>query len=88
MKFQKELIVKQRQMQLATQVAMGRERFWYYQWFFITAVVGLTLGALKNKNPMALGPLVPLGFAYAYQKDMLYGDMMNRVQTGVDELLV
>lgn len=30
MQFQKELILKQRQLQMATQIALGRERFWYF----------------------------------------------------------
>ena len=75
-------------MQLASQIAMGRERFWYYQVFYFTALFGLTIGAIRNKNPMTIGPLVPLTCAYFYQRDMLYGDMMERVQKEVDVLVV
>ena len=76
MKFQKELILKQRQMQMATQVAMARERFWYYSHFVHTLSVCLVAGAIAKKNPQFLGPLIPLGFAYAFQYDMCYGTMM------------
>ena len=88
MAFQKELILKQRQMQMATQVAMGRERFWYYHWFVVTAATAMTLGFLKTKDPKVFAPLLPLSFAYAYQRDMLYEEMFDRVQGSVDELIV
>jgi uncharacterized membrane protein len=76
MKFQKELILKQRQLQLATQIAMTRERFWYFSNFAYVAAVGLTLGAIIRKDPRIAAPLVPIGFAYAFQYDMCYGNMM------------
>ena len=88
MNFQKELILKQRQMQMATQVAMGRERFWYYEKFVYTLSFFLVLGAIKNKNPQLLIPLIPLSFAYAFQYDMCYGTMMERAINTADTLVV
>lgn len=76
MNFQKELILKQRQMQMATQIAMGRERLWYYQWFYFLAATGLLIGAVVQKQPKIAAPLVPLSFVYAFQYDMCYGTMM------------
>ena len=76
MKFQKELILKQRQLQLATQIAMARERFWYFSKFAYLAAFVLTLGAILTKNPKIAAPLAPIGFAYAFQYDMCYGNMM------------
>ena len=76
MKFQKELILKQRQLQMATQVSMARERFWYYSHFVHTLTFFLIVGAIKKKKVELLGPLLPLGFAYAFQYDMCYGTMM------------
>lgn len=87
MNFQKQLILKQRQMQLATQIALGRQRFWYYQWFVIVAAFGLTLGAIAKKDPKLMGPLVPFGFAYAFQYDMFYGNMMERAQAEAEILI-
>ncbi len=87
-KFQRELILKQRQLQLATQIAMGRERLWYYEWFFYLAAFGLTIGAIKEKNPKIAAPIVPLAFAYAFQYDMCYGNMMERAMATVDLLVV
>jgi hypothetical protein len=88
MKFQKELILKQRQMQMATQIAMGRERFWYYSNFTYVLTFCLVIGAIKEKNPRLLAPLLPIAFGYAFQYDMLYGDMMERAIAHSDTLLV
>lgn len=88
MKFQKELILKQRQMQMATQIAMGRERFWYFQWFYYIAAAGLLMGAVIQKQPKIAAPLVPLSFAYAFQYDMCYGTMMERAMETADMLIV
>lgn len=88
MQFQKELILKQRQMQLATTVAMGRERFWYYEKFVQLSSVCLIIGAFVRKDPRMAFPLVPFGFAYAFQYDLLYGNMLERAQIETDKLLV
>jgi hypothetical protein len=88
MQFQKELIVKQRQLQLATQIALGRERFWYYQYFVFLAALCLTAAALKKKDIRVVFPLLPLSFAYAFQYDLLYGNMMERAQSEADKLLI
>jgi len=88
MQFQKELIVKQRQLQLATQIALGRERLWYYQYFVILATIGLTAAAFKKKDIRVVFPLVPLAFAYVFQYDLLYGNMMERAQSEADKLLI
>lgn len=88
MQFQKELILKQRQLQMATQIALGRERLWYYQSFVIVAAFGLTALAIKKKDPRVMFPLVPFGFAYAFQYDLFYGDMMERAQKEAGKLLI
>lgn len=88
MQFQKELILKQRQAQLAMQIALGRERLWYFQSFLALAALGLTALAFKKRDVRAIFPLVPMTFAYAFQYDMLYGDMMERAQRCADELII
>ena len=80
MEFQKELILKQRQAQLATQIALSRERLKYFQWFCMTVFPLLIIGAIKKKNPQLIGPMFPMSFAYAFQYDMFYGDMLERAQ--------
>jgi hypothetical protein len=73
---------------MATQIALGRERFWYYSNFYYVTSAFLLLGFFKNKDPRLLGPLIPLSFAYAFQYDMCYGDMMERAIATSDDLLV
>lgn len=34
-----------------------------------------------------MGPLVPFGFAYAFQYDMFYGNMMERAQAEAEILI-
>jgi hypothetical protein len=88
MQFQKELILKQRQVQMATQIALGRERLWYYQYFVILATIGLTGAAIHKRDARVLFPLVPLTFAYAFQYDMFYGNMLERAQVVADQLII
>jgi hypothetical protein len=65
---------------MATQIALGRERLWYFQNFVMVAAIGLTGLAIKKKDVRAIFPLVPMSFAYAFQYDMFYGNMMERAQ--------
>jgi hypothetical protein len=88
MNFQKELILKQRQAQLATQIALGRARFQYFRWFCATVFPLLIIGAIKKKNPQLIAPMFPLSFAYAYQYDMFYGDMLERAQQEADQMII
>lgn len=37
---------------------------------------------------MAMFPLVPIGFTYAFQYDMFYGNMLERAQQETDQLLI
>jgi len=67
---------------------MARERFWYFSNFSYVVAVGLTLGAIARKDPRIAAPLVPIGFSYAFQYDMCYGNMMERVMSETDTLLV
>lgn len=87
MAFQKELILKQRQMQMATQIAMARERFRYYSYFYWIGLPLALIGAIKKKNPQLLAPFLPITFIYAFQYDMCYGNLMERVLADVDDLI-
>ena len=87
MGFQKELILKQRQAQMAMQIAMARERLTYYSYFYGLAVPLLIVGAIKNKNPSLIGPIIPLTVAWLFQYDMAYGDMMDRARDTADNLI-
>lgn len=52
------------------------------------AGVGLTLVAILKRDARPMIPLVPISFAYAFQYDMFYGDMLERAQQEADKLLV
>ena len=87
MAFQKELILKQRQTQMATQIAMGRERFRYYSYFYWIGLPLALVGAIKKKNPQFLAPFLPISCIYAFQYDMCYGNMMERVREDAENLI-
>ena len=88
MAFQKQMVLKQRQTQMAMQIAMGRERFKYYSWFYYTLVPICFFGAVAKKNAQLLIPIIPLSYSYAYQYDMVYGNMFERAQIEADTLIV
>ena len=79
MNTQKKMSMQQRQLMMATQIAMGRERFRYMCYLYGLAYAGLPLIALKTKNPKMMFPLVPMGIFMAYNYDMLYGNMQIRI---------
>ena len=57
---QKAAALKQRQLQLAMQFSMGKERFLWFQAFYLPLVVILPIAAIKRRNPSAISPLYPL----------------------------
>lgn len=82
-----EMALKHRQAQLATQVALGKERFKYYSFVVGLAWFFLPIGAIKTQNPRLMIPLVPLGTGWCFQYDMLYGTMMRRAQVEAERLI-
>lgn len=79
--------MKQRQMQLATQQALGRERLKYYTGFVILVLMGSFSRSTSQKNALYLAPIVPLGFMWAFQYDLYHGRMMYRVQNEAARIL-
>ncbi|CAK65966.1 unnamed protein product (macronuclear) [Paramecium tetraurelia] len=93
-KKQLELILKQRQTQLAIQFASGKEFFHWYASFYCLIFPFCVIGAIKKKvhfdiiqNPLPVVVLVPLGFVCAYQYDMFYGDKMKRIKLEAERLI-
>ncbi len=81
-------MMKQRQLQMAMNIGLARERLKYYSGFYATVtILGIT-GAYFKKNPQFLIPIVPLSFMLAFQYDMCYGNMMERATQTADTLLV
>ena len=84
---QLEMAMKQRQTQMAMQTALAKERFHYYSAFVGLLYSVLPIAAVKNRNPALLFPLVPVSFAWAFQYDMAYGDMMIRAQKDASRMI-
>ena len=69
------------------QIALSRERFTYYCYFYATVFPLLFVNAIRNKNPAYIGPLIPLTFILGFQYDMCYGNMMERARATADSLI-
>uniref|UniRef100_A0A493THD2 Plasminogen receptor with a C-terminal lysine n=2 Tax=Anas TaxID=8835 RepID=A0A493THD2_ANAPP len=76
-----------RERQTAMQIAWTREFLKYFGTFFGLAAIGLTAGAIKKKNPGVLLPIVPLSFIFAYQYDMGYGTLLQRIKGEAENIL-
>jgi len=78
--FQREIALKQRQVQLASQFAIGKDRFMFYQVFYALFVPFLFYAKHKTGNKAYLGVILPLSIIYAYQWDMYTGNKMIRLR--------
>lgn len=76
-----------REKQMAMQIAWSREFIKYYGTFFSLAAIGLTAGAVKSKKPALFMPIIPLGFVFAYQWDMGYGTLINRMKGEAEHII-
>ena len=72
---------------MAAQIAGARDLLNFYGTFYGLAVLGLTAGALKNKKPQLLIPLVPMTIAFAYQYDMAYYGKSERIVREAERIL-
>lgn len=83
-------LLMQKQMrdrQVAMQIAWSREFLKYFGTFFGLTVLGLTAGAVKNKKPGLFIPIIPLSFVFAYQYDMSYGTLLQRMKGEAESIL-
>ncbi|XP_028911884.1 plasminogen receptor (KT) [Ornithorhynchus anatinus] len=76
-----------RERQMAMQIAWTREFLKYFGTFFGIAAVSLTAGAIKNKKPFLFFPLIPLSFVFAYEYDMGYGTLLQRMKGEAENIL-
>ncbi|NXL97336.1 PLRKT protein, partial [Tyrannus savana] len=76
-----------RERQVAMQIASTREFLKYFGTFFGLSAVVLTTGAMKKKNPAFLMPILPLSFVFAYNCDMGYGTMLQRIKGEAENIL-
>uniref|UniRef100_A0A8C9AYA1 Plasminogen receptor with a C-terminal lysine n=1 Tax=Prolemur simus TaxID=1328070 RepID=A0A8C9AYA1_PROSS len=76
-----------RERQMAMQIAWSREFMKYFGTFFGIAAISLTAGAIKNKKPGLLVPIVPLSFILTYQYDLGYGTLLQRMKGEAEDIL-
>ncbi|XP_043090222.1 plasminogen receptor (KT) [Puntigrus tetrazona] len=76
-----------RERQMAMQVAWSREFLKYFGSFFGLAALGLTVGAVKNKKPALLAPVIPLSFILVYQLDTAYGSLLHRMREEAESIM-
>ncbi|XP_058513306.1 plasminogen receptor (KT) isoform X1 [Ochotona princeps] len=76
-----------RERQMAMQIAWSREFLKYYGTFFGLTTISLTAGAIKRKKPALLVPIVPLSFIFAYQCDLGYGTLLQRMKGEAEDIL-
>ena len=72
---------------MAMQTAIGKERFMYYSFLVSLAFTFLPIFAVVFKKPQMLVPLVPMGFSWTYQYDILYGTLMLRAQKEASRMI-
>ncbi|KAJ6669547.1 hypothetical protein lerEdw1_000095 [Lerista edwardsae] len=76
-----------RERQMAMQIAWTREFLKYFGAFFGLTAVGLTAGAIKKKKPGLFIPIVPLSFILAYNYDMGYGSLLQRMKGEAENII-
>lgn len=84
---QKEMQLQIREIQMATQFALGKDRFHFFSVFYFTVITGGIIKYLKTGSPTLLIPVVPLSFAWAYQFDLYYLNKMERVRKDAGNIL-
>ncbi len=80
-------MLKQIQLMLAHQFAIGKDRFEFYKYFYGFSLCGLLARAFNSRNSYILAPLVLLSFVFAYQWDIYCGNKMNRVRKDAEEMI-
>jgi hypothetical protein len=91
---QTTMMRRQSQMQVALQkrmmaatLARARDLLMFQGAFLSILTPLLIVGALRKKNPALLGPLLPLGFVFAYQYDLAYGTKLLRIRKEAEHIM-
>ena len=89
MEMQRQMALKQRETQLATEFAKAKDRFAFYTGFYCTLLCAGMAGSLKMRNPaIFFGPAIPTTWAMAYQYDFVYGNKLERIMAETNRLLI
>ena len=84
---QKSMMLAQREMMMATQIAMMRDNFEWLKMTYCTMAPLFVLGAINNKNPAMLIPVVPMSYGLWFNYDAAYGDKFERINRGAEQVL-
>ena len=82
-----DMAMKNRQSELAMQMASKKEGFKYYTIFVGTLFTVLPIAAFKTHNPKLLVPLVPMSFGWTFQFDMYYGNLLLRARKEASRMI-
>jgi hypothetical protein len=85
--YQKEIAFKQRQMQLATSYAMGKDRFNWYIAFYLSTVPLMIYTGIKKRNFSMILPVSALSVLLLYQVDYYYLNKIERVRREAERLI-
>ena len=74
------MIMKNRQVELATKKAMAKERLKYYGSYYALCLLGAPIILYKTKSPAYLGKLFVMTIGLSFQYDMAYGTLLLRAR--------
>ncbi|KAL9654825.1 hypothetical protein ABK040_008618 [Willaertia magna] len=80
---------RMKRMQIVTQVAIARERFWWFAGFDSLLTLGLVGATVKKKaHPAIIFPWLAITLVTGYQWDFAYGnklDRINKIQQDIEK---
>lgn len=76
-----------RERMMATQIASGKDIFYFLATFYGLSSIGMFAGFLKTKKPAVMVPFLPLTFIVAYQADFIYGNKMDRIRDEAERIM-
>jgi hypothetical protein len=87
--FQRAMALKQRETQMALELARAKDRFHFFCGLYSTVFCAGLTAAFHLRNPAPLiGPLIPLTWAFAFQYDLVYGNKLERIMAETNRLLI
>ena len=89
MEMQRSMALKQRETQMALEIAKAKDRFQFYTGFYVTVMSVAFVGGIVRHNPLpfvAIG--IPTTWAWYFQYDLLHGNKMDRIMAETNRLLL
>jgi hypothetical protein len=79
--------LQMRERAMAQQLALVRERTYWWSAFYGLATLGMVGGYLRSGRSWLMVPIFPLSFVVGYQLDMAFGNKMDRVIAEANDIL-